>query len=321
MEFRVARLDRPALITTLAVTILLLGLATFFIIKVPYGWIFAIGMLAIILLSYLMSPKKYSLHGGTLVIHKVIGKKISIPLEDVLAYTVVPNFAKLRVSRTFGNGGLFGYYGLFSTAEYGTISCQLRNLKDVIIIKTTHGAFALSPEQGSIFEDQLVNVVRGIRGEVAALTSTAPRDIRQAKPMILILPAAIFALTVVAVLLLYAKMPDRVAIHFDMQGSPNGWASRTSFMVSGLIPASILFILNMLMFFLVRRTTTRPTLPYLIVLLFAVFQLFALYVSLDTYSINVHDHHIVPFPYNIIGYGLVVVVVLFFYYRKTRTSP
>jgi hypothetical protein len=91
-------------------------------------------------------------------------------------------------------------------------------------------------------------------------------------------------------------------------------------MVSGLLPAVILFVLNTLIFFFVRRTTTRPTLPYLIVILFTVFQLFAFYVSLDTYWINVHDHHLVPFPYNIIAYGLVIVVVLFVYYRTTRKS-
>ena len=63
----------------------------------------------------------------------------TVALEDVEGYTVVPNFAKLHVSRTFGNGGLFGYYGTFSTAEYGAMSCQLRSLKDVFIIRTKRG--------------------------------------------------------------------------------------------------------------------------------------------------------------------------------------
>jgi uncharacterized membrane protein len=320
MDFKVSRLDRPALIVTLAVSILLIGLATFFIIKVPFGWMFAVGMLAIILVCYLLSPKYYSLREGKLVIQKVIGKEISIPLEDVMAYTVVPDFTKLRVSRTFGNGGLFGYYGVFSTAEYGTISCQMRSLKDVIIIKTSHGAFALSPEQRARFEEHLVNTVKGLRGEIAPLAPTPPETIRQANPLILILPAAILILTVAMVFMLYPRLPERIAVHFDMQGNPDGWATRTSFMVSGLIPAVVLFILNTLIFFFVRRTTTRPTMPYLIVLLFTVFQLFASYVSLDTYWVNVHDHHLVPFPYNIIAYGLVIAVVLFFYYRKTRPS-
>lgn len=320
MEFKVARLDRPALIITLVVSILLICLATFFIIEVPYGWTFAIGMLAIILICYLLSPKTYALYEGKLIIQKVIGKKISIPLEDVKAYTVVPNFAKLRVSRTFGNGGLFGYYGLFSTAEYGAISCQLRSLKDVIIIKTKRGAFALSPRQRPRFEEHLVNMAKGLGAEISALVPTAPGDIRQASPLILLLPAAILVSTIALVLLLYPGLPDRIAIHFDMQGNPDGWASRTSFMVSGLLPAVILFMLNTLIFFFVRRTTTRPSLPYLMVMLFTVFQLFALYVSLDTYWINVHDHHLVPFPFNIIAYVLVIVIMLIFYYRKIRTS-
>ena len=320
MEFKVSRLDRPALITTLAVSILLIGLAIFFIIKVPFGWIFAIGMLTIILVCYLLSPKNYSLREGKLIIQKVIGKTINIPLKEVEAYTVVPNFAKLRVSRTFGNGGLFGYYGLFSTAEYGTISCQLRSLKDVIIIKTSHGAFALSPEQTASFREHLVSTVKGIRGEIAPLAPTPLGTIRQASPLILILPAAVLVLTIALVLILYPGLPERIAVHFDMQGNPDGWATRTSFMFSGLMPAVVLFILNMLIFFFVRRTTTKPIMPYLIVLLFTVFQIFALYASLDTYWANVYNHHLVPFPYNVIAYGLVIVVVVFFYYRKTRAS-
>lgn len=320
MEFKPARLDKLATIVTAFVTVLLVGLSIFFIIKVPFGWLFAILMMSIVIFSYLLSPARYFFDGRKLVIEKVIGKKIIIPLEDVEGYTMIPDFTKLRVARTFGNGGLFGYYGSFSTAEYGTLNCQLKNLKQVLIIKTSHRTYAISPADAKRFEEYFTNAVRGLKSELTELRPALPSTLCHASPLILLLPAAIFVLTMVLVLSLYPQLPDRIAVHFDMHGNPNGWASRSSFIASGLIPAAVLFIVSVAVFFLIRRTTQKPTLPYMIVGLFSVFQLFTAFISLDTYWLNIHDTHLIPFPYNIIGYVVIIVVLLFVYYRKTRTT-
>jgi hypothetical protein len=320
MEFKTARLDKLARILTVCVTVLLVGLSVFFIIKVPYGWLFAVLMISIILFSYLLSPARYYFEGGRLVIEKVIGKKIFIPLEQVTGYAMVPDFTKLRVARTFGNGGLFGYYGTFSTAEYGTLNCQLTNLKQVFIIKTAQGLFAISPADTLRFQEYFTSTVQGLTTKMTALTPATPSTIRQASPLILLLPAAIFLLTMVMVFSLYPQLPDRIAVHFDMQGNPDGWASRSSFIASGFIPAAVLFVVSVAVFFLMRRSTHRPTLPYMVVALFSVFQLFTAFISLDTYWINTRDAHLIPFPYNIIGYVVIIVVLLFVYYRKTRTT-
>jgi len=320
VEFKIARLDKLATTLTIFVTILLVGLSIFFILKVPHGWIFAILMLSIVFVSYLLSPVKYYFLGSKLVIQKVIGKKIIIPLEEVRGYVVIPDFAKLRVARTLGNGGLFGYYGMFSTAEYGTINCQLRNLKEIFIIKTACGMFAISPADRLKFEEYLVNAVRGLKGTIETLVPSMPRATEHAHPLILILPIVIFICTTAMVLFLYPGLPERMAVHFDMHGTPDGWASRSSFIISGLIPATVLFAISVIIFLFVRRATRKPALPYLIVVIFAFFQLFAAYVSLDTYWINKKDAHLVPFPYNIIGYVLIIAVLLYVYYRRIKGS-
>ena len=277
-------------------------------------------MLSIVFVSYLLSPVKYYFLGSKLVIQKVIGKKIIIPLEEVRGYVVIPDFAKLRVARTLGNGGLFGYYGMFSTAEYGTINCQLRNLKEIFIIKTACGMFAISPADRLKFEEYLVNAVRGLKGTIETLVPSMPRATEHAHPLILILPIVIFICTTAMVLFLYPGLPERMAVHFDMHGTPDGWASRSSFIISGLIPATVLFAISVIIFLFVRRATRKPALPYLIVVIFAFFQLFAAYVSLDTYWINKKDAHLVPFPYNIIGYVLIIAVLLYVYYRRIKGS-
>jgi uncharacterized membrane protein len=290
MEFKPAKLDKLATIVTAFVTVLLVGLSLFFIIKVPYGWLFAILIMSIIIFSYLLSPARYFFEGSKLVMQKVIGKKIIISLEEVEGYAMIPE------------------------------NCQLKNLKQVIVIKTTHGTFAISPADATRFEEHFINTVRGLKSELTTLAPTTPSTMRLASPLILLLPAAIFVLTMLLVFSLYPQLPDRIAVHFDMQGNPNGWASRSSFIASGLIPAAVLFVVSDAVFFMMRRTTHKPTLPYMVVALFAVFQLFTAFISIDTYWINIHDAHLIPFPYNIIGYVVIIVVLLFVYYRKTRTT-
>ncbi len=320
MEFKTAQLDKLAKILTVCVTIFLVGLSLFFIVKVPYGWLFAILMISIIFFSYLWSPVRYSFTGGKLIIEKAIGKKTIIPLEQVTGYAMVPDFTKLCVSRTFGNGGLFGYYGTFSTAEYGMLNCQLTNLKQVFIIKTTRGLYAISPADTTRFREYFLSAAQGLTTEITELVPATPDAMRHASPLILLLPAAIFILTMILVLSLYPQLPDRIAVHFDMQGNPDGWARSSSFIASGLIPAAVLFAVSVAVFFLMRKSTHKPTLPYMVVVLFAVFQIFSALISLDTYWINTRDTHVIPFPYNIIGYVVIIVVLLFVYYRKTRTT-
>jgi hypothetical protein len=320
MEFRLSRLDKGATITTIFVTALLVALSAFFIIKVPYGWVVAILMMSIIVFSYLLSPTKYQFDGSRFVIQKVIGKRIIIALEDIEGYALVPDFSKLRVARTFGNGGLFGYYGTFSTIEYGTLSCQLTNLKQVFIMKTNRGTFAISPADTVRFEEHLVNSVKGITGEIKPLIPTKPEAVKYANPLILILPLALFTLTAIMVLALYQQLPERIAVHFDFHGNPDGWSSRTSFIISGFIPATVLCAISIVSFFVTRRATAKATLPYMLVALFAVFQLFVAYTTLDTFWINKYDTHPIAFPYNIVGYVVIIVILLVVYYRKTKTA-
>ena len=144
MEFRSAKLDRGARILTCVVVAFLVGLGTLFIFVAPFGWIFALIAMSIIVITYLWSPKRIIISDTSLIIEKHIGKKTVVPVGDIQGYRQIPDFAKLTVARTFGNGGLFGYYGIFSTAEYGDIRCELTRLKNIFLIKTDALTFRTS---------------------------------------------------------------------------------------------------------------------------------------------------------------------------------
>ncbi len=319
MEFKVARLDKPALITTAIVSILLAAFAIFFYSMVPFGWVFSIIAILIIALSFLLSPSKYYFSGSNLIIRKVIGSEKKIALNEVEGYAIVPDFSKLRVARIFGNGGLFGYYGNFSTAEYGPLDCQMSSLRNVFIIKSRTGGYALSPAAARQFEERLTGAVTASKGRIDILTPLPSGTGEKANSLILLLPVVLFLLTILMVLLVYEQLPQRIAVHFDLQGNPDGWASRTSYLVSGIVPAAILAAISIITFSIVNRATRKPALAYTLVILFAAIQLFIAYISLETYWINKHGKSIMPYPYNFIVYFLVIVGLLVVYYRKTRT--
>ena len=319
MEFKAARLDKPALITTAFVTILLTVFAIFFYLMVPFGWVFSIIAILIIALSFLFSPAKYYFSGSNLIIRKVIGSEKKIDLNEVEGYAIVPDFSKLRVVRTFGNGGLFGYYGSFSTAEYGPLVCQMTSLKNVFVIKSRSGSYALSPATTQ-FEEQLTGAVAASKGRIDILTQLPAGTGPKANSMILLLPVMLFLLTVLMVLLAYTQLPQRIAIHFDLQGNPDGWASRTSYLISGIVPAAVLVAISIITFSMISRATRKPDLAYVLVALFAVIQLFIAYISLETYWVNRHGKSIMPFPYNFIIYFLVIGGLLIVYFRKTRAN-
>jgi hypothetical protein len=316
MEFKPARLDRVATIVSILVTAFLLGLSIFFIIKVPCGWIFAIFVMLIPLICYLWSPKRYVFKNDLLIIEKIAGRQISIRLSDIKAYIRVPNFIKLKVARTFGNGGLFGFYGFFSTAEYGEINCQLTGLKDIIIIKTKKMNYALSPINCEDFEQYLIKEVRGITGNIESLKPRTMDKKILASPMILILPAILFIALVTMVLLNYLQLPERIAVHFNVYGQPDCWGSKSSYLISGLIPSTILFLLTIGVFFFVRRTTNKPAIPNFLVIIMSFILLFIAGTSLATFWINKYGKQLIPMHFGIIIFGVVLIALFFFYYRN-----
>ncbi|MGB3342224.1 MAG: DUF1648 domain-containing protein [bacterium] len=316
MEFEPARLDRTATVVSILVTAFLLGLSIFFIIKVPWGWIFAIFMMVIPLMCYLWSPKKYVFKNDLLIIEKIAGRQISIRLSDIEAYVRIPNFIKLKVARTFGNGGLFGFYGFFSTAEYGEINCQLTSLKDIIIIKTKKMNYALSPINCEDLEQYLIKDVRGLTGNIESLKPRTMDKKILASPMILILPAILFIALVTMVLLNYSQLSERIAVHFNTYGQPDRWGARSSYLISGLIPSTILFLLTIGVFFFVRKTTNKPAIPNFLVIIMSFILLFTACTSLATFWINKYGEQLIPMYYGIIIFGVLLIALLFFYYQK-----
>ncbi len=314
MKFKPATLDTRATIITIVVTIFFIGLSYIFITK-PFGWIFVLLFFLILFISYLLSLKEYQFDQGKLIIKKVCGKKIVIPLNTIEEYIFIPDITKLNMLRTFGNGGLFGYYGIFSSMEYGPINLQLTAMKNVFMIKTKKGNYAVSPLAIKEFEEYLKGIVTAETGKIGKMEKEAVKIV-YARPKIIILPLIIFLLTILVILLFYQRLPRMIALHFDIHGNPDRWGPKTAFLSSNLIPAIILFIFNIILFFLVRRVTHKPSIPNLLVIIFSVIQLFIMYVAIDIYWSTMYQRHIVSIFWPLLGLVIISGILLFYYHKR-----
>lgn len=111
----------------------------------------------IVLVTWLYSPRGYSVRDGALVIHRA-WKPVIIPLEEIRKVQVLSpeDVSPWGTLRVFGVGGLFGYYGTFFLPRLGGfVRLYLRNRENPILIETTGGRLLVSPDSsGLVWEIQ-----------------------------------------------------------------------------------------------------------------------------------------------------------------------
>ena len=91
--------------------------------------------IVILLGSWLYAPQSYTVDSNDLTIRRPIGK-VSIKLSDIKqVWTLADNETKGTI-RTFGVGGLFGYFGKFHTPGIGHMTFYASQRKNKILIVT-----------------------------------------------------------------------------------------------------------------------------------------------------------------------------------------
>ncbi len=318
MEFKVGSLDLVGKIVTIFVLLLILTISLFFSVRVPYGIAFVLLLISIPLIAYLLAPKKYYIDGSNIIIEKVIGKKIILPLKNVQACTIIQNAAKLKLVRTFGNGGLFAYYGIFSSAQYGSINFQVTKWRDIILIKTDKFKYAISPANPHDFLERINTYCPSINKKLESFEEPYTQPITKPQLIILIIPTVIFLVTIIIGIILFLKLPDRIAIHFDLRGNPDRWGSRNNYIFGNMMPAMIVFILNIIMFSTMSRALRNPKILNTLVLVLSSIQLLIFYVLADTYHVNIYFSHILPIGTVLIMFGVIMIFLGLKYYQEVK---
>ena len=110
-------------------------------------------LLGILLVSYLLAPRGYRIEGGALLIRRPIGP-VRIPIGRIRRVEKLPPEAIKGAVRTFGNGGLFGFYGRFRNKRLGSFRMYVTDRSRLVLVEADH-LYVLSPDRPDMFVETL----------------------------------------------------------------------------------------------------------------------------------------------------------------------
>jgi hypothetical protein len=144
-----ASLDKTAIIITILVS-LLFGALTILNFILPL----AILLLIVYLICWHLKPLSYEIKAEEIIIRRLI-KSVHINRADIENLTLIDKDKLSGTIRTFGVGGLFGWYGKFSNNELGDMSWYLtRRDKPILIISKTGKKILISPDDAESFSKE-----------------------------------------------------------------------------------------------------------------------------------------------------------------------
>lgn len=107
----------------------------------------AVGCLAVVIIfaTYAWSPRSYALEDRTIRVHRIAGDAI-FPLDDIREARIATPSDVSGAIRLFGNGGVFGYYGLFRTSKLGKCTWYVTNRNNSVVVVTGGKTALFSPD-------------------------------------------------------------------------------------------------------------------------------------------------------------------------------
>jgi len=103
----------------------------------------------ILLICFAYRVTGFDVSKRQILIKRIVGD-FSIPVEEIDEIYFDQDAMKNSI-RTFGNGGLFGFYGRFRNKTLGPYRAFVTSTKKAVVIKTKKQTFVLSPEKPEAF--------------------------------------------------------------------------------------------------------------------------------------------------------------------------
>ena len=127
-----------------------------------------------ICLAYAYSPRGYVCEGPSVRVKRLVGDVV-IPLDRLREARAATKDDFCGCVRLWGNGGLFGYYGLFRTAKLGKSTWYLTNRKNAVVVITEAKTVLVSPDEVSGFLEAVGVFATGARPDLPP-AGDAPRS-------------------------------------------------------------------------------------------------------------------------------------------------
>lgn len=96
--------------------------------------------------TFLCSPRNYILGNFDIAVDRPVGR-VTIQVKDILEIRPIRESEMEGITRVFGVGGLFGYYGHYYGRNLGDMTWYATNRNNLVIIHTKEGdAIVISPD-------------------------------------------------------------------------------------------------------------------------------------------------------------------------------
>ncbi len=121
-------------------------------------------LVAMLVGTWMFAPSHYEIDAGHLVIHRNVGQ-VTIPLGEI-AEVKRQDGVLGRSFRTFGVGGVFGFYGKFHTDGVGSATFYATQRKNWVWVKQKSGKnILLTPDMPEEFVGRMRELLRqrGVR--------------------------------------------------------------------------------------------------------------------------------------------------------------
>ena len=155
MEYK-ASYDMTTKIITAGIIILLLTIAILPVFLIDNrGFLITLLIslvhILICIVTFIYSPRSYSIASKQITIHRIF-KDVVFLREEIESYKIIDKADIKGTIRTFGVGGLFGYFGSFYNTNFGAMTWYLtRRDKLVLLITKQNKKILLSPDNPEDF--------------------------------------------------------------------------------------------------------------------------------------------------------------------------
>lgn len=156
MEFR-ASMDTVTKIITSVVSLVFAGIVLTTILVEGDGendlWpavLVAVLFLTIYGLVYMYRPIGYEITDAGLLIRRPFDV-VKVPKSRIVRVFPVEKRRIRWAIRTFGVGGMFGYFGTFYTPSLGSMTWYLTRLDNAVMVETRSGKIMVSPDERDRF--------------------------------------------------------------------------------------------------------------------------------------------------------------------------
>jgi hypothetical protein len=106
-----------------------------------------VAMLLFYIITYGFSTKAYQLTQDEVIIRRLLGN-VKIKRSEISSAEIIEKEQMGWIIRTFGVGGLFGYWGKFSSSKLGSMTWYATRKNRIVLIKTINNKrFVITPDE------------------------------------------------------------------------------------------------------------------------------------------------------------------------------